>query len=462
MLLGVEAWRRRIQSLKFAVLSMAVYLVVLFSYNLVGQPGPGIDEGLISILVLNLALVVGTLLLVALWWKSRVRALLVVAPIVGLIIMACTFVFFSIYLVPMSAPNPFPPDLESGDLSALRRTVVVARTPIAAGSVIRIDMVTLQERTDIPSGAAIQLRDVEGGVATRNIAQGEVILLQDLGLVGTLLSSPRLEDPGARPGPTWTPSPTPTLTPAPTPLPGQTPQPGDEAGVTPPEETATPEPPRLREWFPETLYWNPEAVTDEDGHLVLPVPLSDSITTWRLSALANSQDGRLGGATIPLGVFQDFFVDLDLPVALTQHDEIAVPVAVYNYLPVPQTLRLEMDPAPWFELLGPPVQEITLVPVDIDVVYFRIRALEHGQQKLTVTAFGTEMSDAISRELRVEPDGKRYRDASGDWLEDGDEQVLIIPDGAIPGASRIEVKVYPGPVSHVIEGLERILRMPFG
>jgi uncharacterized protein YfaS (alpha-2-macroglobulin family) len=255
---------------------------------------------------------------------------------------------------------------------------------------------------------------------------------------------------------------TPAFTPAPTPLPGQTPQPGDEVGVTSPEEEATPEPPRLREWFPETLYWNPEAVTDEDGHLELPVPLSDSITTWRLSALANSQDGRLGGATIPLGVFQDFFVDLDLPVALTQHDEIAVPVAVYNYLPVPQTLRLEMDPAPWFELLAPPVQEITLGPTDIDVVYFRIRALDHGQQKLTVTAWGTEMSDAISRELRVEPDGKRYRDATGDWLEDGEEQVLIIPDGAIPGASRIEVKVYPGPVSHVIEGLERILRMPFG
>jgi uncharacterized protein YfaS (alpha-2-macroglobulin family) len=245
-------------------------------------------------------------------------------------------------------------------------------------------------------------------------------------------------------------------------MPGQTPQPGDELGAGAPEEEATPEPPRLREWFPETLYWNPEVVTDGDGHLVLPVPLSDSITTWRLSALANSQDGRLGGATIPLGVFQDFFVDLDLPVALTQHDEIAVPVAVYNYLPMPQTLRLEVEPASWFELLGPPVQEITLGPTDIDVIYFPIRALDHGQQKLTVTALGTEMSDAISRDIRVEPDGKRYRVASGDWLEDGEEQVLIIPDGAIPGASRIEVKVYPGPVSHVIEGLERILRMPFG
>jgi hypothetical protein len=424
----------------------------------VGQPDLGSSTSLTWISVLSLALCLGTLLLVALWWKSRRRAVLVVAPVAGLLIAAsvfmCLAVFATNYAMPRTVFNPFPPDLQNGDLSGSRQTVVVARSPIAAGDVIRIDSVTLQERSDIPAGAAIRTADVEGGVASRNIAQGEVILMQDMYIPG---SDASLGQPRAQFGPTWTPTPTPT----PTPGAGQTPQPGDEAGAGPPEE-ATPEPPRLREWFPETLYWIPEVVTDGDGHLVLPVPLSDSITTWRLSALANSQDGRLGWATIPLGVFQDFFVDLDLPVALTQHDEIAVPVAVYNYLPMPQTLRLEMEPASWFEMLGPPIQEITLGPTDVDVIYFPLRALDHGQQQLTVTAWGTEMSDAISRDIRVEPDGKRYRDASGDWLEDGEEQVLIIPDGAIPGASRIEVKVYPGPVSHVIEGLERILRMPFG
>ncbi len=34
-----------------------------------------------------------------------------------------------------------------------------------------------------------------------------------------------------------------------------------------------------------------------------------------------------------LRVFQDFFIDIDLPVALTQNDEISIPIAVYNYLP---------------------------------------------------------------------------------------------------------------------------------
>ncbi len=111
------------------------------------------------------------------------------------------------------------------------------------------------------------------------------------------------------------------------------------------------EPPRLRQYFPETMLWQPEAVTDAGGALKLDVPAADSITTWRVTALASTQDGRLGSATAPLRVFQDFFIDLDLPQSLTVGDEVAMPVGVFNYLPDAQSVRLELDQADWFELL---------------------------------------------------------------------------------------------------------------
>jgi len=362
------------------------------------------------------------------------------------LMVACVFIYTNLLLRPQTFFNPFkPPD------QPLKLAVVVARNPIAANSMIRVDNISLQERDQVPSGAAVRVEDVVGGTALRDIAQGEVILMQDISVMtGTLLSGLGGPTPVVA-APTWTPTPTPTPTPGPQ---GQLP--------TVQEEPRAPEPPRLRLWFPETLYWNPEAITDEQGHLVLPVELADSITTWRLSALASTQDGRMASATTPIRVFQDFFVDLDLPVALTQHDEMAIPVAVYNYLPEAQTVRLELAQEPWFELQGPSSQEIVIGPRDVDAVYFRIKALDHGQQRLTVTAWGSEMSDAVSRDIRVEPDGKRYRDSNSDWLQDGDEQVLTIPAGALPGASRLEVKVYPGVVSQVIEGLEGIFRMPFG
>ena len=92
-------------------------------------------------------------------------------------------------------------------------------------------------------------------------------------------------------------------------------------------------PARLREYFPETLLWQPALITDEQGGPTLQRDLRrlhHDLATHRASA--SSRSGSLGGVTAPLRVFQDFFVDLDLPVALTQNDEVSFPVAVYNYL----------------------------------------------------------------------------------------------------------------------------------
>ena len=71
--------------------------------------------------------------------------------------------------------------------------------------------------------------------------------------------------------------------------------------------------PRVRSFFPETLYTNPALITDGDGRASVNVPLADSITTWRVTSLASTVAGTLGSSTAPVRVFQDFFVYLDLP-----------------------------------------------------------------------------------------------------------------------------------------------------
>src|SRR5205085_6422616 len=101
----------------------------------------------------------------------------------------------------------------------------------------------------------------------------------------------------------------------------------------------------------ETLFWRPELITDDRGRAEMRLPFADSITTWRLTASASSKGGALGGVTAPLRVFQDFFVDIDLPIELTQNDEVAFPVAVYNYLKGPQTVTLDLQPQPWFDVI---------------------------------------------------------------------------------------------------------------
>jgi hypothetical protein len=48
------------------------------------------------------------------------------------------------------------------------------------------------------------------------------------------------------------------------------------------------------------------------------------------------------------------------------------------------------------------------------------------------------------------------------WLKSDTTQVLEIPTQMIAGASRVEVKIYPGVMSQVVDGLDKILQMPFG
>ncbi len=230
--------------------------------------------------------------------------------------------------------------------------------------------------------------------------------------------------------------------------------------------------PRLRQYFPETLYWAPEIVTDENGFVSLEIPMADSITTWRLTALASSQDGRLGFTTRGIRVFQDFFVDVDLPVALTQGDEISIPVGVFNYLPEAQEVRLVVEQEDWFELLESPPrsrgaggggeQRLAIASNDVEVVYFPIRVLKFGRQGFQVTAWGEKMSDAIRREVNVVPDGKEVRLTESDWLRESKEVVITIPPEAVPETPYVEVKVYPGVMAQAVEGLEKILRLPHG
>ncbi|MBN1458750.1 MAG: hypothetical protein JXA57_04385, partial [Armatimonadetes bacterium] len=220
---------------------------------------------------------------------------------------------------------------------------------------------------------------------------------------------------------------------------------------------------RLRQFFPETMYVNPAIITDESGRATVEVQMADSITTWRLQALASSQQGQLGSTTTGLRVFQDFFIDIDLPVALTQNDEISIPIAVYNYLPEPQTVKLSLKLEPWFELVGDePDKELEIAASDIRATYYRIRAKKIGHHPLTVIAEGSRLSDAIKRSVDVVPDGEEQRQTWNDRLQGTVEQSVTIPKEAIPDASTILVKIYPGLFSQAVEGLDSLLRMPFG
>ncbi len=234
-------------------------------------------------------------------------------------------------------------------------------------------------------------------------------------------------------------------------------------GAFPEGEGATVTPTtRVRRHFPETLLWIPELITDDRGRASLDIELADSITDWRASLSAVSADGALGGTDEKIRVFQDFFVDIDFPVTLTQHDQVTVPVAVYNYLDVAQTVRLETESADWFSLSGPASKSLRVDAGEVTVATFTLTALTPGDHALLIRATGSSVADAVERTVRVEPDGQAVVQTFSGRVADGVSHEIVIPDDAIAGASDLFVKVYPGSFSQLVEGLDSVFRMPHG
>jgi hypothetical protein len=225
-------------------------------------------------------------------------------------------------------------------------------------------------------------------------------------------------------------------------------------------EKSTGAPARIREYFPETLFWAPQVITDEKGRARLAVPGADSITSWRMLASAVSRGGALGFEQAGLKVFQEFFVDIDFPVALTKGDRVHVPVAVYNYLKEPQAVTVRAQKEPWFELLDEEAKSIALKAGEVSVVYFGLRVKEHGKKTLTVFADGVA-KDAIRRSVEVMEKGREVPISAADRVTGRKTFTVEIPAGAIEGASVVFARITPGP-SELVQGLAGLVRMPYG
>jgi len=227
-------------------------------------------------------------------------------------------------------------------------------------------------------------------------------------------------------------------------------------------KASAPDAPHVRSYFPEALYINPEILTDGHGNATITIPVADSITTWRMAMLASTRDGALGTGTASLKVFQDFFADLDLPITLTQGDRVTLPVAAYNYTGKQGHVSLKLQQDPWFTLEDAGEKSINVSAGQVGGSQFTLNANRIGTFKLTLTAHMEGHDDIVVREIEVIPNGREQTIVFNGHLDNTAQHTIAIPSNAIPDASSLRIRLYPGPLSQVIEGMDSILRMPGG
>ena len=235
------------------------------------------------------------------------------------------------------------------------------------------------------------------------------------------------------------------------------------AAVPAPASAGLAEVQRVRQFFPETWLWL-DLTTDASGKATQQVTAPDSITTWMLRAVALSKEKGLGVAEAQLKVLQPFFLSIDLPYSCIRGEEFPVKVALYNYTDRPQQYTVEIERAGWFDLLSQPSQMVTVGANDLGGAEFTIRPNDLGTRQVKVTARSTETADAVVKDLIVEPEGVAREQVENLVLSAGSAKEIdtSVPREAIGGSSRAYLGITGSYLTQAIEGLEGLIRMPFG
>ena len=228
-------------------------------------------------------------------------------------------------------------------------------------------------------------------------------------------------------------------------------------------DSPTAKPVRTRTYFPETMLWRPQIITDPHGRAKLTVPLADSITTWRLSGSAVSKTGRLGRVSGSVKVFQPFFVDVNAPTDLTRGDEVSLPLVLYNYADKTLSVKLKFAGADGLTLIGDAERDTVIDPGDIARIMVRVKADKIGAGTLKVLAVSDEFSDSIRREIRIAPPGRPASAVVNGTLINGKQTINVpIPADAVAGSVALRMKLYPSTFSELMDGLDGIFRQPHG
>lgn len=234
----------------------------------------------------------------------------------------------------------------------------------------------------------------------------------------------------------------------------------DSEAATLIEEKSTP---RLREYFPETLVWSPELITDKNGKATLKFKLGDNITTWKLYAIASNAEGKIGVTEREIKAFQPFFVDLEPPKFLTVGDEISLPVQIRNYTDAKQKVSVTMANGDWFNFLSAANRQIEVAPNDSQNAIFGFKAnAATSDAKQRVTAIAGKDSDAIEKPVTVRPNGKEIVRTESQIFRDATSFEVNFPADALPRTQKAQLKIYPNLLAHVAESIEGLLQRPYG
>ncbi|MGB9408609.1 MAG: alpha-2-macroglobulin family protein [Terracidiphilus sp.] len=222
--------------------------------------------------------------------------------------------------------------------------------------------------------------------------------------------------------------------------------------------------PKVRKAFPDTAYWNPNVHTGPDGHARVEFSFPDSLTTWRTTIRAMTDDGKAGGVVTRVLVRKNLIVRLAAPRFFRQGDEVTLRVIAHNYLETSKDVTFALDVS-GAEVIGGQTQKVNIPAKGESYVDWRVKARATGNVDLTAKALTNEESDALEMTLPVLPYGVKQRAAGSGVVFSGNGQSqwgYNFPANSDAGTHGITITVAPSIAGTVFDALDYLTSYPWG
>ncbi len=199
----------------------------------------------------------------------------------------------------------------------------------------------------------------------------------------------------------------------------------------------------FRRDFRPLAFWLGSVETDATGHATKDVTLPESLTTYRIMAVAADTASRFGSSAVEIKVNKPLTLLAAFPRFLGLNDRASFGAVVTNTLKTGGDASVtikSLDPA-LLQFAGSTSQTITLDGGSTEPVRFEATARGVGTARVQMTVKLGNETDAFETTLPVSaPAPLETSAAFGDTTGDRTSERLTVPTGIVPGTGGLEVE----------------------
>ncbi|MFN2138551.1 MAG: Ig-like domain-containing protein [Candidatus Promineifilaceae bacterium] len=219
--------------------------------------------------------------------------------------------------------------------------------------------------------------------------------------------------------------------------------------------------------FPDTAYWEASVQTGADGTAVVEIPLPDSLTTWRLSSKAVTEETQVGQGSGDVIVTLPLLIRPVTPRFFTVGDVIQLGAVVNNNsdASLEATVSLEAD---GLTFNGESEQTITVAANGSELVRWEVTVEDVPYADLTFRVQGGDYSDATKPPLGEGPDNlipvyrydaQDFTGTAGDLDEEGRRvEAVLLPPNVDPQRGNVAITLNASLAAALLDALDVVER----